>query len=99
MRIPTRLAPAAALASVVLILGPAAGAPARADDTLDRAIARVWPTLVQIHVVSVEHEAGRERKVEQSGSGAIISRDGIVVTNHHVAGRAASIRCVLSTRE
>jgi serine protease Do len=96
----------AALFPVVIALGGAplaAPAPAaRADDAIDpveKAIARVYPALVQIHVLSLEHEGGRERKYQASGSGAIISRDGYVVTNHHVAGRATGIRCILSTRE
>lgn len=83
-----------------------AAAPARADDTraaeppgVERAIGRVYPALVQILVVERSHEGGRERKFEAAGSGAIISPDGTIVTNHHVAGKATSIRVVLSTRE
>src|SRR5262249_49366418 len=34
-----------------------------------------------------------------SGSGTIISADGFVVTNHHVAGRPRRIMCTLSTHE
>jgi serine protease Do len=86
------------LAAASLVIALAAPA-ARADGPVDTAIAAVWPALVQIHVVTVEHQAGRERKFEAAGSGAIISRDGYVVTNHHVAGRATAIHCILSTRE
>jgi serine protease Do len=38
-------------------------------------------------------------KVQIFGSGAVISADGIVVTNNHVAEKAAEIKCVLSDRE
>ena len=57
------------------------------------------PSLVRIHVVSVEHQDGREVKREAAGSGTIISADGHVLTNHHVAGRTRAIICTLATRE
>ena len=66
---------------------------------IDRAIAAVYPSLVRISVVAVEHEEGREIKMEASGSGTIITADGFVVTNHHVAGRTRRIICTLPTRE
>jgi serine protease Do len=64
-----------------------------------RAIEKVYPALVRIHVVSVHYRQGREVKSEASGSGAIISADGHVITNHHVAGRAKRIKCTLSNKE
>ncbi|HVY61998.1 MAG TPA: PDZ domain-containing protein [Planctomycetota bacterium] len=73
--------------------------PALVDPVVARAIDAVYPALVQIHVLTVEHMGGRERKFEAAGSGAIISENGYVVTNHHVAGKACAIKCVLSSRE
>ena len=69
------------------------------DPVLERAIARVYPSLVQIHVLTAYSEGGRERKFQASGSGAIISADGHVITNHHVVGKATSIRVILPTFE
>jgi len=69
------------------------------DPVVTRAIARVYPSLVQIHVLSTHTEGGRERKSGATGSGAIISAEGHVITNHHVVGRATSIRVILPTRE
>ncbi len=69
------------------------------DPVLERAISRVYPSLVQIHVLSAYSEGGRERKFQASGSGAIISADGYVITNHHVVGKATSIRVILPTFE
>ncbi|HZV02473.1 MAG TPA: PDZ domain-containing protein, partial [Planctomycetota bacterium] len=66
---------------------------------VQRAIDRVYPALVQIHVLELEHDGGHERKQEAAGSGAIISTDGYVVTNHHVAGKACTIRVILSSKE
>lgn len=66
---------------------------------IDAALQHVAPSLVRIHVVSVSHEGGREIKRESSGSGTIITADGHVVTNHHVAGKTRSIMCTLPTRE
>ncbi len=69
------------------------------DPVVERAISRVYPSLVQIHVLSAYSEGGRVRKFQASGSGAIISADGYVITNHHVVGKATSIRVILPTFE
>src|SRR5438552_84084 len=66
---------------------------------VDTAIQKVYPALVRIHVVSVDYHGGREVKSQGFGSGAIISTDGYVITNHHVAGRAKRIVCTLSNKE
>ncbi|MBS2026097.1 MAG: trypsin-like peptidase domain-containing protein, partial [Deltaproteobacteria bacterium] len=76
-----------------------APAPPPAAQSVDRAISKVYPALVQIRVLTVDHGSGRARKFEASGSGVIISPEGYVVTNHHVAGRAVSMRVTLSTKE
>ena len=72
-----------------------------ADQTaaVEAALAKVSPSLVRIHVVTVDHNDGRELKREASGSGTIITPEGHVVTNHHVAGKTRSIICTLPTRE
>ena len=53
---------------------------------IDEAVARVKPALVRIKVVATQYYQGREVKFEGSGSGVIISKEGYVITNHHVAG-------------
>jgi serine protease Do len=80
---------------------PPAASPAAASDraSIDRAIAAVLPSLVRLTVVYLDQQGGREVKGQLSGSGTIISADGYVVTNHHVAGRPRRIVCTLSTRE
>jgi len=61
--------------------------------SLARAIERVYPALVRLDVVIVEPGEGRMRKHSGAGSGVIISREGHIVTNHHVAGNAIRIVC------
>jgi serine protease Do len=68
-------------------------------DAVDAAVASVNPALVRLRVVSTRYMEGRELKYQSVGSGVIITRDGDLVTNHHVAGHAVRIFCTLSGRE
>ncbi|MBD3319635.1 MAG: PDZ domain-containing protein [Chitinivibrionales bacterium] len=74
--------------------------PASGDSSdISHAIDKIAPALVRIHVVSIEHMQGKETKFETSGSGVIITEQGHVVTNHHVAGRARRITCTMASRD
>ena len=88
---PSLLAPTA--------FAPMVEAPPRLRVAVDAAVARMSPALVRIRVVSVSYAEGREVKSQAVGSGAIITKEGHVVSNHHVAGRAVRIFCTLSDRE
>lgn len=76
----------------------AAAEPPPAAEVSD-AIRKVFPALVLIRVVMEEGAEGRMKKMQGSGSGTIISQEGHVLTNHHVAGRGTRFVCVLSNRE
>jgi serine protease Do len=69
------------------------------DPEVDAAVQAVYPALARIHVVSEEGGAGRMQKGRSSGSGTIISPDGYILTNHHVAGRATRMTVRLSDRQ
>lgn len=72
---------------------------AEADPQIDAAVQAVYPALVRIHVVAEEGGAGRMQKGRASGSGTIISPEGYILTNHHVAGRATRITVRLADRQ
>ena len=72
---------------------------ASVDPQVDAAVQAVYPALVRIHVVSEEGGGGRMQKGRASGSGTIISSDGHILTNHHVAGRATRITVRLADRQ
>jgi serine protease Do len=86
-----------------LVVGLPALAAVAGDATLrarmDAAIEQVKPALVRIEVVSTAYQEGREIKERVVGSGAIISDDGYLITNHHVAGHGERMLCTLSNRE
>jgi serine protease Do len=85
---------------VVVLAWAVQGQPASPDRAeIDRAVDRVRPSLVRIHVVAVEHDQGREIKREGAGSGTIITPEGHVLTNHHVAGRTRRVVCTLPDKE
>jgi serine protease Do len=97
-------------ASVVLItsgyaIGAEGGASAVSkefdpqQELVEKAIDKMKPSLVRLHVVWTDFESGREIKYEAYGSGAIITAEGHVVTNHHVAGRARQIFCTLFNKD
>ena len=93
--------------TVALLCGVALGVrgayseeiPLSLRSSVEKAVAKVKPALVRIHVVFVEYNDGREVKFQASGSGAVISKDGYVITNHHVAGHATRIQCTFPNKE
>jgi serine protease Do len=101
MKLPQKIV-AMALFAVALGAAPAGytetpAAPLR--EVVDQALTIVKPALVQIHVVESYFRDGRETKYQISGSGAVITPEGHVITNHHVAGHATRIKCIFSDKE
>ena len=99
MRVVGRLLPA-----VVLMAVAAPGCSSRKQKeeaaidfraVIARAKGKVYPAIVFVKPIREEYSAGERKKQEVFGSGAIISPDGLVFTNAHVAEKATEIRCVL----
>src|SRR6056297_1571355 len=61
--------------------------------SIDRVMESVYPALVRINVVTVQPRSGRLQKSQAAGSGVIITEDGYVITNHHVAGKGVRFLC------
>ena len=55
----------------------------------------VYPALVNISVVGKQYQNGRMRRFPAAGSGVIVSPEGHVLTNFHVAGETTRITCKL----
>ena len=94
------------LAPLLALLLVCASAPAQAvaENTtfkaaVEAAVAKVKPALVRIDVVDTYYNEGREMKSGASGSGAVITPEGHVITNHHVAGHAKQLKCTFENKE
>jgi serine protease Do len=82
---------------------PATAAPDFGGDDFSRRVSeirsRVYPALVNISVVQRFFQQGHAKRMPAGGSGVIVSPDGYVLTNHHVAFRASRIVCRLPDGE
>jgi serine protease Do len=89
---------ASALALGLILAGGAAADTDPAEvsrDRIERALAVIRPALVQLTVVSERFSEGRAVRYPSAGSGVIVSADGLVLTNYHVAGRSTRIQATL----
>ena len=97
-----RLSSFTLLATLLCVVAMAQDPPtvtAELRSQVEDAVAKVKPALVQIHVVYTTYSEGRELKYESMGSGVVITPEGHIVTNHHVAGHAKLIFCTFPNRE
>jgi len=59
---------------------------------------KVYPALVFVKPIQETFRGGERQRMELLGSGVIISPEGYVVTNNHVAEKAIEVNCVLGDR-
>ncbi|MDE2127634.1 MAG: PDZ domain-containing protein [Armatimonadetes bacterium] len=85
-----------AVALPAMMAGAQSGARMPLQAQLDGVRRKVYPALVNITVVYRYYDEGRAHRNPAGGSGVIISPDGYVVTNFHVAGHTTHITCTLS---
>ena len=85
--------------ALVVLFAPILQAQEPLQQTIDTVVSEVKPALVRIYVVSTEYWDGRAMKQQSAGSGVIITPEGHVITNHHVAGHATQLICTLSSKE
>ncbi len=64
-----------------------------------RAKEKIYPALVNISVIAEEFDDGRTVRQGSSGSGTVISPEGHVLTNYHVAHGGIRLVCTLTTGE
>lgn len=84
---------------LTLLIGLSAfAAPASLQSEIFRARDMVLPALVHIQPVVKDYNTGELKKQAVVGSGVIFHKDGYVITNYHVAGKAVRIICTLSDR-
>ena len=61
--------------------------------------AKIFPAVVRIDVAAETYSEGKRDLRRGIGSGVIIDNDGHILTNYHVAGRAAEIYVTLANKE
>ncbi len=102
LHIPLLLVMAASI-SVSPLMATAAPAPmsgttsaGRLEADIRYAKSKVYPALVNIFVVFKYYDSGRAHRDLAAGSGVIVSADGYVITNYHVAAHTTHIVCTLA---
>ncbi|KAB2962268.1 MAG: PDZ domain-containing protein [Thermoanaerobaculia bacterium] len=90
---------AAALLAVAAVAAPVRGAGMPSPERVAAALAVVYPALVNLTVVNEHFADGRALRGPGAGSGVIVSADGHVLTNYHVAGDATRITATLTSGE
>jgi serine protease Do len=73
--------------------------PSATPDAVVRVTEAVFPAVVRLDVVAEVYREGKRDRSPGIGSGVIIDKEGRVLTNYHVAGRASEINVTLFNKE
>lgn len=73
--------------------------PAASPETIAIVTDKVFPAVVRIDVAQEIYAEGKRNLQRGIGSGVIIDEDGHILTNYHVAGRAAELYVTLANKE
>ena len=84
--------------TALLLLATTAFAQNDVQSRIYRSRDRALPALVNVQPVLDVFRAGRKRQSTAIGSGVIVRKDGLVVTNFHVAGHAKRLFCTLADK-
>lgn len=91
-----RSLPALLLVSTLALSARAEAPPVEAlGPSIEKARDAVYPALVNIGVIADQYRGGRAMRVPGQGSGVIVTAEGHVLTNFHVAENASRIQCSL----
>ena len=99
MRRTRNLVCGAFVAALALLASTAGAEEAPSAAEIAAARERVLPALVNISVVKRYFAQGRAQRTLAAGSGVVVSAEGYVLTNYHVAGNTTRITCTLASGE
>jgi serine protease Do len=86
-------------ATQAAIEGAKASFPAATPEVVTAVTRHIFPAVVRIDVAQETYSEGKRTLRRGIGSGVIFDKQGRVLTNYHVAGRAAEIFVTLSNKE
>src|SRR5436189_126412 len=75
------------------------GLPGASSAVVTEVTRKIFPAVVRLDVAQEIYSEGKRNLRRGIGSGVIIDDDGRVLTNYHVAGRAAEIFVTLASKE
>src|SRR6476661_1382601 len=78
---------------------PEAPFPAATPQAVVEVTGKVFPSVVRLDVAQEVYSEGKRTVQRGIGSGVIIDAEGRILTNYHVAGRAAEIFVTLANKE